>query len=122
VRKSKKPKLSEFRLRIKLDIGDDAIGPGKARLLRAIDERGSISAAARDMGINYRRAWFLLETLNSALGQPVVVTTKGGSDGGGAALTEAGRAILMAYEKCVENTLKSTQDILDTLQQSLSKK
>ena len=74
---SKKKEIPKFHLRMKLDIGEDAIGPGKAKLLHAVDQYGSISAAARNMGINYRRAWFLLETMNTALGQPVALTTKG---------------------------------------------
>ena len=74
---SKKKEIPKFHLRMKLDIGEDAIGPGKAKLLHAVDQYGSISAAARNMGINYRRAWFLLKTMNTALGQPVALTTKG---------------------------------------------
>ena len=117
---SKKKETPKFRLRMKLDIGEDAIGPGKAKLLHAVDQHGSISAAARDMGINYRRAWFLLETMNTALGQPVALTTKGGSDGGGARLTDAGRAVLIAYEDCTRATHKSTYKILSDLHITLA--
>jgi molybdate transport system regulatory protein len=74
---SKKKEIPKLRLRMKLNIGEGTIGPGKAKLLDAVDQYESISAAARDMGINYRRAWFLLKTMNTALGQPVALTTKG---------------------------------------------
>jgi len=110
---------SKIRLRLKLGIGDDSIGPGKAELLSKVDAHGSISAAARDMGINYRRAWFLLETINSALGQPVVSTSKGGKDGGGAKLTDAGKAILTAYDAITQEAHQQTHDHLDVLYKSL---
>ena len=112
---SQKNTKASFRLRLKLDVGEDAIGPGKAELLRKIEEQGSISAAAREMDINYRRAWFLLETMNSALGQPLVITSKGGSAGGGAQLTNVGRAVLKAYEDCLEQSDKATCEALAEL-------
>lgn len=61
-----------------------AIGPGKADLLAAIDATGSISAAARTMGMSYRRAWLLVDTMNTAFRAPLVSTAKGGVEGGGA--------------------------------------
>lgn len=74
-----------------------AIGPGKADLLQAIGERGSISAAAREMGMSYRRAWLLVESANSAFRHPLVETLTGGDGGGGARLTEAGKEVLRRY-------------------------
>ncbi|HEX7953458.1 MAG TPA: LysR family transcriptional regulator [Burkholderiales bacterium] len=74
-----------------------AMGPGKADLLRAIDETGSISAAARQMDMSYRRAWLLVDTMNQAFKSPVVVTLTGGKAGGGAAVTDFGREILQRY-------------------------
>lgn len=113
-------KRDQIKLRLKLKIGDDAIGPGKASLLKNIRKHGSISAAARDMGINYRRAWFLLETINTALGQPVVKTEKGGKAGGGATLTAAGTAIIDAFDACSRAADASTEDLLAGLHQSLA--
>lgn len=86
----------ELKLRILLG-GTIAMGPGKARLLTLIDERGSISAAARAMGMSYRRAWDLVNTMNQAFREPVVDTATGGSQGGGAELTEFGRSVLARY-------------------------
>ena len=111
---------SQIQVRLKLKIGEDSIGPGKAALLKKIREQGSISAAARDMGINYRRAWFLLETINTALGQPVVKTEKGGKDGGGASLTAAGEAILDAFEACRNAADAGTVPLLDGLHTALA--
>ena len=74
-----------------------AMGPGKADLLRAIGETGSISAAARQMEMSYRRAWLLVDTMNQAFKSPVVVTLTGGKAGGGAAVTEFGKEVLQRY-------------------------
>lgn len=74
-----------------------AMGPGKADLLRAIEETGSISAAARQMEMSYRRAWLLVDTMNQAFKSPVVVTLTGGKAGGGAAVTEFGKEVLQRY-------------------------
>ena len=70
-----------------------AIGPGKAELIERIDETGSISAAARAMGMSYRRAWQLAEALNRDFGPPVITTAVGASRGGGARVTPFGRRV-----------------------------
>lgn len=74
-----------------------AMGPGKADLLRAIEQTGSISAAARQMEMSYRRAWLLVDTMNQSFRSPVVVTLTGGKAGGGAAVTEFGKEVLARY-------------------------
>ena len=76
-----------------------AMGPGKADLLQAIAETGSISAAARQMDMSYRRAWLLVDTMNQCFKSPVVVTLTGGRAGGGAAVTEFGMGVLERYRK-----------------------
>lgn len=79
------------------DVG--AIGPGKVDLLRAIDREHSISAAARAMGMSYRRAWLLVEDTQKVAGRELVLTRAGGADRGGATLTEAGHELVRAYER-----------------------
>ena len=74
-----------------------AMGPGKARLVGLIAESGSISAAARRMGMSYRRAWQLVEALNKSFSEPVVLTAVGGKRGGGAAVTEFGKRLVAQY-------------------------
>jgi molybdate transport system regulatory protein len=74
-----------------------SIGPGKADLLQGIAETGSIAAAGRRLGMSYKRAWSLVETLNGMFLAPLVSATKGGASGGGAALTEAGAEVLARY-------------------------
>jgi len=74
-----------------------AIGPGKAELVERIRDTGSISAAARAMGMSYRRAWQLVEALNHDFAQPVVATAIGGKRGGGACVTPFGQRIVRLY-------------------------
>jgi len=74
-----------------------AFGPGKADLLAAIGEEGSIGAAGRRFGMSYRRAWELTAELNDAFEGLLVETAAGGKGGGGARLTPLGREILALF-------------------------
>src|SRR5450759_166133 len=76
-----------------------AIGPGKADLLQAIEQTGSISAAARSMGMSYRRAWLLIDTMNQCFRERVVDTATGGKGGGGAQITPFGLTVLRRYRE-----------------------
>jgi molybdate transport system regulatory protein len=93
-----------FRLRIYRD-ESIAIGPGRVALVEAIAETGSISAAARKLGMSYRRAWLLIDELNRALSKPAVVGAAGGKHGGGATLTAAGEELVKRY-RAVESTAR----------------
>lgn len=75
------------------------IGPGKATLLEGIRDAGSISAAARSLGMDYKRAWTLLDSLDRAFDTPVVERKTGGPGGGGAALTAFGLELLERYRR-----------------------
>lgn len=86
----------EPRLRVLLG-SSIAMGPGKADLLDAIGREGSITGAARRMGMSYRRAWLLVETMNRCFREPLVEAERGGPGGGGARLTELGREALVRY-------------------------
>jgi len=90
---------------------DVLLGPGKIDLLRQVDEKRSISAAARAMGMSYKRAWQLVDVLNRDFGAPVVMTATGGRGGGGAELTDLGRAIVGRYTALEErlNAAASTE-------------
>lgn len=86
------------RLSIRIDIGPDfRIGPGKVALLEMIAEHGSISAAGRALGMSYRRAWLLVEAMNTGFGRPVVEAQTGGRAGGGARLSALGADIVARY-------------------------
>ena len=88
------------RWRIRLAFGPDRmLGPGKAELLERIARTGSIAAAAREMGMSYKRAWQLVETLNAMFQQPLVARVRGGAQGGGAVLTETGCEVLAEYRQ-----------------------
>lgn len=85
-------------LRLRLYLGDEiALGPGKADLLEAIQAAGSIAAAGRAMGMSYRRAWLLVDTMNRCFNAPLVATERGGAGRGGAALTPLGVEALARY-------------------------
>jgi molybdate transport system regulatory protein len=87
-------------IRFRVDFSDAcAIGPGKIALLEAIGRTGSLSAAARALGMSYRRAWLLLESLNTSFRRPVAALSTGGKGGGGAKLTPFGATLVAAYRK-----------------------
>lgn len=89
-----------FHVRLRVASGRTGImGPGKAALLEHIRDNGSISAAARQMGMSYRRAWVLCEDLNRLFEGPLVETARGGSHGGGARLTGLGAEVLACYRR-----------------------
>ena len=90
---------------IKVDFGSGLrLGAGKVRLLEKIAETGSISAAARAMEMSYRRAWLLIEELNTIFKVPVVETAAGGSGGGGAKITAHGTRLIALYHDLQKET------------------
>ena len=104
------------RLSIRLDLASGArIGPGKIAVLEEIARSGSISAAGRALRMSYRRTWELVEDLNSSLGTPVVETAAGGSGGGGAVLTRAGRTIVERYRAIETDTALAARKHLQAL-------
>ena len=87
-------------VRFRVDLGrEEAIGPGKIALLEQIERSGSLSQAARELGMSYRRAWQLLDSLNHCFRERVAVTAKGGRRGGGATLTAFGRELIRSYRE-----------------------
>ncbi|MFM9972164.1 MAG: winged helix-turn-helix domain-containing protein [Burkholderiales bacterium] len=79
--------------------GEPAMGPGRAALIEYIDRLGSISAAAREMEMSYRRAWQLVEAINASFSQPLVITSTGGKRGGGAQVTALGREVATRFRR-----------------------
>ena len=78
------------------------LGPGKAALIEAVGRTGSISGAAREMGMSYARAWKLINATNSCFREPLVATSTGGQGGGGAFVTDNGVEVLRRYRE-IEN-------------------
>jgi molybdate transport system regulatory protein len=86
------------RIRFRIDLTSGcSIGPGKIALLEQIRDTGSLSAAARRLGMSYRRAWLLLDNLNRSFRAPLTSSSVGGRGGGGVILTELGCEVLATY-------------------------
>jgi molybdate transport system regulatory protein len=93
-------KLKEIRVRCWVDVdGVKFFGPGRAELLEYIQESGSIAKAAKSMGMSYKKAWDMVEELNTKGKSPFVITHKGGQQGGGAEITETGKKAVAAFRK-----------------------
>lgn len=108
------------RIVLKLDFGlGRDVGPGKVRLLELIDEYGSIAAAGRAMGMSYRRAWLLVDNLNSSFSEAAVTTQLGGRGGGGAALTSFGRDLANAYRAMERDARDAVGNRLQALEDSV---
>lgn len=92
-------RLDNLLVRPRLYLGAGlSIGPGKIELLRKIGATHSISAAARELAIPYKRAWLLVDSLNQGFGRPVISSATGGKGGGGATLTPLGEQVIAAYD------------------------
>jgi molybdate transport system regulatory protein len=90
--------MAATHLSIRIDLSSGSrIGPGKVALLEAIRSTGSISAAARSIGMSYRRAWLLVEDINATLREPAVTAETGGARGGGAVVTPVGERVVELY-------------------------
>lgn len=108
-------------IRPRVRMGDSVlIGPGKMELLRAVAQHGSISSAARALGMGYKRAWSLLDELQRSIPVAIIETAAGGSKGGGATVTPQGQALLDHYDElehalrhAAEPTLKKLRKLLE---------
>lgn len=87
-------------VRFRIDFTEQSrIGPGKISLLEAIRDAGSLSQGARNIGMSYRRAWLLVESLKKSFREPVTAASAGGKDGGGMCVTEFGDALIKNYRE-----------------------
>jgi len=108
---------SMARLKITLILESGArIGPGKAALLESVRATGSIAAAARAMGMDYKRAWLLVDSLNRAFATPTVERMAGGPRGGGATLTAFGEELLARYRRLQAAAAELAADDLAALE------
>ena len=96
-----------------------ALGPGKIDLLEAIGRMGSISQAAREIKLSYRRAWDMVDTMNHCFKEPLVTSTTGGKGGGGAQLTPLGNKMILLFRSMESTAEKSTQADWKTIKQYL---
>ena len=103
-------------LTLRVDLGRrGALGPGKINLLEAIDTEGSITAAGKKLGMSYRRAWLLVESVNTMFKEPAVSTKHGGANGGNASLTRLGAEIVSRYRQIEKAAEKSATKHLNFL-------
>lgn len=115
------PRTGPLKITLQLLVGEErALGPGRVDMLAAIDREGSISAAGRSLGMSYRYAWGLVESMNQCFIEPVVAAAPGGKKGGGAVLTDVGRRVLLAYRSLEQRVVVYAQGgELDQLSQLL---
>ena len=106
--------------RIRILAGDQiALGPGKVDLLEEIDRSGSISKAARELGLSYRRAWTLVDTMNKSFRSSLVEGSAGGKRGGGAHLTKLGKQMAKTYRTMELKAEAAMQSDWKVIQRSL---
>ena len=113
-----RPRRSEpvARFRLRVTAGEViALGPGKIDLLEAIAETRSITAAAKSIGMSYRRAWLLVDQINACLRQPAVASAQGGEHGGGSRLTAVGEALVQRYRRIEARAAEACADDIAAL-------
>ncbi len=112
---------SSIGIRFRVDFNAaGSIGPGKIALLEAIADSGSLSQAARDLGMSYRRAWLLIDSLNGIFSRTVARATTGGRGGGGMRLTPFGKSVIESYRKLERDVEKQAARRLHSLAQELA--
>ena len=108
--------------RLRVVLGRDiALGPGKADLLEGIRETGSIAAAGRRMGMSYKQAWLLIDTMNCCFAKPLIEAVKGGRSGGGAHLTPLGEEVLARFRRMQAASDKAIADDMAALKRAMRK-
>jgi molybdate transport system regulatory protein len=108
------------RLTLRVDFGSGrALGPGKVRLLEAIEKTGSISQAGKALGMSYRRAWLLVDDMNSCFRDAVISAQPGGAHGGGATLTAFGQHVVERYRAIETDAMDATRRHLNDLESAL---
>lgn len=108
--RNKKPTSFNLKTRIRVLLGEEiALGPGKADLLEAIEKTGSISSAAKSLGLSYRRAWDMVDTMNRSFKEPLVLGAIGGKKGGGSTLTPMGKELILVYRKMEKKAFAAVQ-------------
>lgn len=111
--KTKKPGI-----RLKVYVREDMIGGGKLELLKIVGETGSISSAAKFMKLDYKRAWFLLDTLQRCFKKPLFITHRGGGPASGTSLTELGNQLIEKFNTTDVDVKKVTSNFLNWLEKN----
>lgn len=105
----------KFRVRSKIwlenDRGEVVLGPGRLRMLSAIEEQGSLNAAAKALSMSFRALWARVTASEKRMGEKILLRSTGGAHGGGSELTDAGRALLHDFKELE----KKSQEAVDEL-------
>ena len=111
-----KPSKPGISVKLQLDLpGGARVGPGKIRLLELIEEAGSLSRAAEQMRVSYRRAWLFVQQINQAFDEPAVSTPEHGHGGAAARLTDFGKELIRRYREIEARAELNSADALDWL-------
>ena len=119
-KEKKKPKLLAG-ARVWLVCEGASLGAGRAALLEAIERYGSITQAARSLGVSYRAAWQWIDRMNERAGGPLVETISGGTGGGGTRLTPLARSLIKAYQLADRGVQKTLRDVNRQIADLISK-
>ncbi|MEM9780044.1 MAG: LysR family transcriptional regulator [Pseudomonadota bacterium] len=111
-----KPPVAQPGVRTKIYVQSDMIGSGKIDLLRLIDTHGSITGAAREMGVGYRRAWFLIDTIQRCFEAPLIETHRGGPRNG-SRLTPLGAELIRRYDSHTAEIEAASKPFLNWLEE-----
>lgn len=107
--------MTRLSIRIDFEPSGSALGPGMARLLELVAEKGSIRAAAAAMDMSYRKAWLLIQDIQKTFDGAVVTATAGGHAGGGTQLTELGETLLRLYRRVEARAARAAEDDMTAL-------
>lgn len=113
--------MKSFNIKSRIWIENDnlvLVGNGRVQLLEAVQNEGSLSKAAKSLKMSYKKAWDLINSINSAGEYPVVILQVGGRKGGRAQLTEYGEALILAYKQVEHNCwkfLKQQESIINNI-------
>ena len=102
--------MARLSIRIYLDQSHHGLGPGMAQMLEGVAAHGSIRKSAAAMAMSYRKAWLLIQNMQESFGGPVVTTSIGGNDGGGAMLTPLGKTLLTTFRRIEARAARATAD------------
>lgn len=106
----------KIKSRIWIEFEDHVLlGEGRVKLLKAIDETGSLSQAAKSLNISYKKAWDLIDSANKSAKEPLIITNTGGKGGGGAQLTEHGKFLISAFDTINKNCWAFLDQQLETI-------
>jgi molybdate transport system regulatory protein len=107
----------KIKSRIWIEFEDKVLlGEGRVRLLKAIEETGSLSKAAKSLKISYKKAWDLIDSVNKSAKKPVIITSTGGKGGGGTELSEYGKSLILIFDDINKNCWKFLDHQLEKME------